>query len=156
MGILNRAKDLLTIKPIRLGVNRDIRKMAKAVANAVPTQESQKVIISFNASTRITGLSLNAAFAMLTGWSLRLQGARVVDFVCQRGMPRCVLGTDNNDITKLPPCQNCLAQSGAIYDRSTMVPMGFSHNDELVTDIRNADVPSLTKFQYQGIPLVEL
>jgi hypothetical protein len=31
-------------------------------------------VLIFNASTRLTGMSLNAAYALLTQWSLRLSG----------------------------------------------------------------------------------
>ncbi len=85
-------------------VNRDVRRMANAVSKAAPKPDNNKIVVSFNASTRIAGLSLNAAFAMLTGWSLRLQGVKVVNFVCQRGMTRCVLGTDQTDVRKVQPC----------------------------------------------------
>lgn len=156
MSIVERAKDLLRVQPVRLGVNREIRQMAKAVAKASPDPDDRKIVVSFNASTRITGLSLNAAFAMLVGWSLRLQGARVANFVCQRGMTRCVLGTDNNDVLKLPPCQKCLIQSAAIYDRSDLVWMGFYPSPELVKDIHNADLATMRDFVYEELPLGEL
>ena len=97
----------------RKAIDADILRTAKAVAKASP-KTGGKQIVSFNASTRITGLSLNAAFAMLTGWSLRLQGVEVINFVCQRGMTRCVLGTDQNDVKKLPPCRQCVKQSAAV------------------------------------------
>ena len=103
MNLLNRASDRFKLHQSRKAIDADILRMAKAVAKASPKTDGKR-IVSFNASTRITGLSLNAAFAMLTGWSLRLQGVEVINFVCQRGMTRCVLGTDQNDvkITALP------------------------------------------------------
>ena len=98
--------------------------MGKAVARKAPQPDEKQTILAFNASTRITGLSLNAAFAMLTGWSLRMQGARVINFVCQFGMSRCVMGTDRNDVYQVMPCQQCLAQSSAIYHRSNVSKIG--------------------------------
>jgi len=137
-------------------VNRDVRRMAKAVAKAAPKPDNNKIVVSFNASTRIAGLSLNAAFAMLTGWSLRLQGVKVVNFVCQRGMTRCVLGTDQTDVRKVPPCQKCLNQSGAIYSKSNLRKMDFYPTSDIAKSLQNLDLAKLRHFSYDGIPLGEL
>jgi hypothetical protein len=153
MTFVERAREFIRVQPIRLKVNRDIRRMAKAVSRAAPEADDRKMVISFNASTRIVGLSLNAAFAMLTGWSLRLQGARVAHYVCQRGMTRCVLGTDRDDVMRFPPCQKCLVQTAAIYDRSDLLWMGFYPSDALAKSLMDADVPTLKAFEYEGIPL---
>jgi len=156
MDLLQKVRQYARNQSIRLGVNADIRKMAKAVTKAAPAPDDRKVVVSFNASTRITGLSLNAAFAMLTGWSLRLQGVRVANFVCQRGMTRCVLGTDQNDVRRLPPCQKCLIQSAAIYDRSDSIWMDFYSSTELAKDLQSLSLSELRDFNYEGIPLGEL
>ncbi len=50
-------------------------------------------MIFFNASTRLVGMSLNAAFQQTAAWALRLAGTPVIHFVCQAGLSRCVLGT---------------------------------------------------------------
>jgi hypothetical protein len=156
MSLLKRAHDYVTIQPIRRTINKEIRQMAKAVAKAAPKPDNKKTIISFNASTRITGLSLNAAFAMLTGWSLRLQGMRVVNFVCQRGMPRCVLGTNQNDVYQFPPCQKCLVQSSAIYDRSNLTKLDYSPSQELAQSLQGTNLRTLRNLRYEGMPLGEL
>ncbi len=146
----------MKVQPIRLGVNREIRKMAKAVARAAPRPDDKKTVISFNASTRITGLSLNAAFAMLTGWSLRLQGVRLANFVCQRGMTRCVLGTNREEVLKIPPCEKCLVQSAAIYDRSNVIWMTYFDSEKLVQALQDTKLRTLCSFTFEGIPLGEL
>lgn len=156
MNLLKRAREFLKEQPVRMGINGEIRRMAKEVARAAPDPDDRKIVVSFNASTRITGLSLNAAFAMLTGWSLRLQGVRVANFVCQRGMTRCVMGTDINDVFKPPPCQKCLNQSAPIYDRSNLVWMGYFPSEELAKNLQNADLSVMQNFHYEGIPLGEL
>jgi len=156
MKLIERATDFLQTQPVRLGVNADIRKMAKAVAKAAPKPDDRKIVVSFNASTRITGLSLNAAFAMLTGWSLRLQGVRVAHFTCKRGMTRCVLGTDNNDVRRLPPCQQCVMQSAAIYDRSDVIWMDFYNTTDFAKSLQSTNLAELRNFEYEGIPLGEL
>ena len=130
--------------------------MARAVAKAAPKPDPNKTIISFNASTRISGLSLNAAFAMITGWSLRLQGARVIHFVCQRGMTRCVMGTDQTDVYQIPPCQKCLAQSAAIYDRSKISKMIYFASEELAKSLQDTTLSNLRHLRYEDIPLGDL
>jgi len=130
--------------------------MARRVAKAEPDSDDGKIVISFNASTRIQGLSLNAAFAMLTGWSLRLQGVRVANFVCQRGMTRCVLGTDQDNIRRMPPCAQCLTQSSAIYKKSDLIWMDFYPSTDLAESLQNTDLSTLQRFRYEGIPLGEL
>ncbi|MGD9094085.1 MAG: hypothetical protein PVF74_14650, partial [Anaerolineales bacterium] len=60
---------------------RRIADLARQVAvHAIPDPKQPGVVV-FNASTRLTGLSLNAAFSLLTGWSLRLAGVQVIHFV---------------------------------------------------------------------------
>lgn len=130
--------------------------MAQAVAKTAPKPDPNKTIISFNASTRISGLSLNAAFAMLTGWSLRLQGARVIHFVCQRGMTRCVMGTDQTDVYQVPPCQKCLAQSAVIYDRSKISKMIYFASEELAKSLQDTTLSKLSHLRYDDIPLGDL
>ncbi|MDI9566096.1 MAG: hypothetical protein QM230_04630, partial [Chloroflexota bacterium] len=111
MTFFQLSQEFLANRSLRRKVNQDIRQMATRVAKAAPKPDETKTILLFNASTRISGLSLNAAFAMLTGWSLRMQGVRVINFVCHQGMPRCVQGTDRTDVYRLPPCNQCLTQS---------------------------------------------
>jgi hypothetical protein len=130
MSLFKHTQEHLAFRSLRREINQDIRKMAKRVAKAAPKPDDGKTILSFNASTRITGLSLNAAFAMLTGWSLRMQGAGD-QFCVPSGMSRCVMGTNQTDVYQVPPCQKCLAQSRVIYDRSRVSKMIFSSSEEL-------------------------
>ena len=148
--------DFLREQPLRWKINRDIKSMAKMVAKAAPEPDDKRVVVSFNASTRLQGLSLNAAFAMLTGWSLRLQGVRVANFVCQRGMTRCVLGTDQDNIRRMPPCAKCLVQSTAIYNKSDLIWMDFYQSTDLAKSLQETDLAALSQFKYEGIPLGEL
>lgn len=156
MNVLNKIRDHLSLRRLRNEINADILRIAKAVAKASPKTEGGKRIVSFNASTRITGLSLNAAYAMLIGWSLRLQGVKVINFVCQRGMSRCVLGTVQDDVTKFPPCQQCIAQSAVIYNHANNVRCEFYPSPELAKTLQNTDLSTLMRFKYEGLPLGEL
>jgi hypothetical protein len=64
-----------------------------------------KPIAFFNASTRLGGFSQNAAFSLLSSWSLQLSSIPVVHFACESGMSRCVLGTNIDDVSQAPPCK---------------------------------------------------
>jgi hypothetical protein len=94
-------------------------------------------------------MSLNAAFSMLTGWSLRLQNVPVVHFVCQAGMIRCVLGTDRTDPSKTPPCKACVAQSRWFYSSSLVIPFNYSPNENLVELLRGLSLDGLMAFEFQ-------
>jgi hypothetical protein len=156
MTLTERAKDLLQVRPARRAINREIQRMAAQVAQAAPVADGSKTIISFNASTRITGLSLNAAFALLTGWSLRLQGVRLVNFVCERGMQRCVLGTRTDDVLKAPPCAQCIKQSDAIYAGSEVVALENHVDADLAAAINALSLAELQELTYENIPLGQL
>lgn len=153
MSLTSRIENSLREKRLRPGINRHIRRMAEVVAKAAPPSDPQQLVISFNASTRITGLSLNAAFAMLTGWSLRLQGVEARSFVCQRGMTQCVLGTNKDDIYTLPPCRRCLKQSETNYDRSAPIWLMPKNYPDLAKAVQDLEISALTQFQYEDIPL---
>lgn len=156
MNLSNKAKEFLWERPQRMRINQEIKQLARDVARAAPEVDDQKNVVSFNASTRITGVSVNAAFAMLTGWSLRLQGVRVVNFVCKRGMPRCVLGTDQDNIYQLPPCQKCLTQSSAIYHKSEVSWLDYYPSEDLAKLLQGTDLEALKKFRFETIPLGQL
>lgn len=156
MNFVNYAKKQFQKQGSQRDANAAIRKMARAVNKAAPKPDPKKTIISFNASTRITGLSLNAAFAMLTGWSLRLQGAEVINFVCHWGMPRCVLGTNPKDVFQNPPCRQCLAQSSAIYEKSRVNKFDFYPGEDLAKRLQNTDLAALRHFRYEDMPLGDL
>jgi hypothetical protein len=156
MKIFSNTRAHLSEHASRRQINKNIHQMAKAIAKHAPKPDKNQTIISFNASTRITGLSLNAAFAMLAGWSLRLQGVQLINFVCQRGMSRCVLGTNQEYVYQLPPCQQCLAQSAAIYDRSEISKLVYFANEELARLLQDTTVAKLRHLRYEDIPLGEL
>ncbi len=86
-------------------------RMARQVASHVPGDQGRLPVVFFNASTRIRGLSQNAAFSLLASWAVRLSGVRVVHFICWSGMSRCVLGTDQDAPEKAMPCKMCTRQS---------------------------------------------
>jgi hypothetical protein len=105
---------------LRLGwqrrqINRQVRALTHQVQAVKPAPAAGvRPVVLFNASTRLTGISLNAGFSLLTRLGLELAGVPAVQFACRGGMSRCVLGTDRNDPAKAPPCRACIAQTRAL------------------------------------------
>jgi hypothetical protein len=135
--------------------NRQILKMAIDIDLNSPVPEGEPVVF-FNASTRLSGLSLNAAFALLSSWSLRLTGVPVVYYYCQRGMPLCVLGTNNNEVKTPPPCAECINQSGVLYSGGEAAAFDQPVDSELEEKLNHIPVLELATFRYHNVPLGEL
>lgn len=142
---------------VRQRNDRQMAHMASRVAaNAAP--ETGGPVVMFNASTRITGYSQNAAYHMLASWALRLQGVKVVHFVCQAGMTRCPLGTDRDNFAAKPPCSACQAQSFHMYPQpgtANAMLRGFEvyKDDRLEEKMARLNLPQLTAFTFEGMPL---
>ena len=85
----------------RANDRRFVALASRVAANAL--EKTAGPVIFFDASTRLTGTSLNAAFAALSAWSLELKGVRVIHFVCQQGLAPCVFGTKRNALHQNPP-----------------------------------------------------
>jgi hypothetical protein len=124
-------------------------RMARHVAAHIPKTSTAQPVVFFNASTRITGLSQNAAFTLLTSWSLRLSGVPVRYFVCQSGMSHCVLGTDRENYRKAPPCKACLRQSRRLYTGGEVYWFPYAPDPELVAALKGLSVDELCVFEYK-------
>jgi hypothetical protein len=138
----------LRLKVSSLQQRRLIARLARQVAERANIESEQRPVVIFNASTRLTGLSLNAAFALLTGWSLRLAGVPVVHFVCQSGMQPCVLGTDREEYTTPPPCTSCIAQSQRLYQGADVRTFQYQPDPRLEKALQGMNVEQLSGFTY--------
>jgi hypothetical protein len=127
-------------------LNREVSANAESAANQAP-------VIFFNASTRLMGLSLNAAYNLIASWAVRLSGVPVVNFVCERGMTRCVLGTNRDDPAQLPPCSGCIAQSRAVYAHSERQAFHFEPDAEIAQAVEGLTLERLMTFTFQDVPL---
>jgi Capsule polysaccharide biosynthesis protein len=125
-----------------------IQRMARQVAEQAQPQPDRPPIVAFNASTRLTGLSLNAAFQLLTTWGLRLAGFPVVQFVCQSGLSRCVLGTDRDDFSNPPPCQPCIAQSQRLFSGAQAAWFSYQPDAALGEALEGLSIDQLSQFKY--------
>lgn len=132
--------------------NQQIKKLSLDVQNHQPTP-NQAPVIFFNASTRLQGMSLNAAYSLLTSWSLRLQGIPVVHFVCNYGMPHCMLGSVLSDPLDSPPCEKCVQQSQHLFQNSDVVWFSQTPDQFLINQLSGLSVEQLSMFEYQNVPL---
>ncbi len=131
----------------RRKVNLTFRHYARLVKASAQPDAQNKPVAFFNASTRLTGVSLNAAFSLLTAWALRLQNVPVAQFVCQAGMSRCVLGTDRNNLSKAPPCQKCITQSQWLYTDARVTPFVYQKDTRLASKLQDLSLEQLMAFE---------
>ena len=135
-------------------------RLARSVAAHSVEDGILKPVIFFNASTRIRGHSLNAAFSLLASWAVRLHGVPVIHFVCQSGMSRCLQGTDQDNIYQSMPCQRCLSQSKANFNNSNASFFNYTRDPLLAEALTGMDIQALMRFEYPfengKIPLGEL
>ena len=135
---------------------RRIGRLARSVKNTKKTGQSSPPVIFFNASTRLQGLSLNAAFSLLSSFGVQLAATPVVHWVCKGGLARCVLGTNNQDVHRLPPCSQCIKNSKSLFNAQNTVWFEYSASPELDEAIQDLSLSQLIEFCYQGCPLGEL
>lgn len=129
--------------------------LARAVA-AAEHAAAHKPVVLFNASTRLGHLSQNAAFALLAAWGLRLEGVPILQFVCNAGMSRCVLGTDPDDASQAPPCAACVAQSRRMYAGAQTHWFGYESDAELRARVQSLGLQDLLAVEHGGLPLGQL
>ncbi|HTX78188.1 MAG TPA: hypothetical protein VMC62_00900, partial [Longilinea sp.] len=84
---------------------------------------------------------------------LRLQGVRVVHFVCDEGMGRCVLGTDRDNMETLPPCKACRSQSHQLFANSEVHWFNYQPDPQIEALVEGKTLGELQQLQYQGIDL---
>ncbi|HSM25546.1 MAG TPA: hypothetical protein VK856_11840, partial [Anaerolineaceae bacterium] len=107
-------------------------------------------------STRLQGMSLNAGFALLTKWSLQLQGVPTIQFVCHSGMNHCMLGSILNNPLDAPPCSICVRQSRRMYTQSEIDWFQYEPSSELKEKVENLNIQQLSTYEYENIPIGQL
>lgn len=133
-----------------------IQKIARQVADVAQPGSVHKPVIFFNASTRLSGLSLNAAFSLISAWSLRLAGVPVIHFVCQKGMSRCVLGTNRDHVQQNLPCEKCLRHSKAEYDRANTYWFKYQEEESLKGMLVGLNIDMMMRLSFQDLPIGEI
>jgi hypothetical protein len=154
--LVTRASRSMRRRWSRARGNTHIRRLNRQIELNTEARPGERPVVFFNASTRLSGVSLNAAYNLITSWAVRLSGVPVVNFVCHRGMSHCVLGTSREDPTILPPCAECIAQSRAVYAHQASHPFAFEENQPLLRMLGSLSVPEMMVFEHQGAPLGQL
>lgn len=157
-SITSKITKRFSLSTQRLKNNRSILQLVRQVHSNTPLHElashisrdsTLRPVAFFNASTRLTGVSLNAAFSLLASLGLQVSGVPVVRFACKQGMSLCVLGTDRNVPSKLPPCKACIAQSRVLFSDSLVIPFSYKIDPELTRTINNLPLEELSRFEIQ-------
>lgn len=155
VSLFSRASSRLRKMKARGDNNRQIKAMAAEIVRRQP-QENHAPVIFFNASTRLSGLSLNAAYSLLASWTLRLNGTPVIHFACRSGLAHCVLGTKREQPSALPPCKECIFQTKQILSGGKVVWFEMQSDLNLEKQLQGLSLQDFQKFEYQGIPLGRL
>lgn len=135
--------------------DRRLAEQVKAVARNEAAPVTRPVIL-FNASTRLVGLSQNAAFSLIAGWALRLAGTPVVHFLCNAGLRPCVLGTNREKVDAPPPCKGCITQTHTAYTGAVERWFEFQADSSLQQALTTLNLSQLRAFEFQGLPLGEM
>ncbi|NMC53123.1 MAG: hypothetical protein GYA48_05765 [Chloroflexi bacterium] len=154
--MINRIRNKARRVWLRREMTNSLRVRARAVAETRPSPADPRPVVVFNASTRLGGLSLNAAFSLISSWGLQMAGARVIHFACGAGMSRCVLGTNKDDPAQPPPCKDCVAQSKANTTAAEARWFEWSTDAALENRMAGLSVDALAELEYQGLALGEL
>ena len=129
-----------------------LARLTQAVSEHAHPQAGMAPVVILNASARLTGLSLNAAFSLLTNWSLRLSGVPVIEFVCQAGLLPCVLGTNRQDYAQPPPCASCQAQSRRLFAGGMVHGFQYRAEPGLEAALTGLSVPELCAYEHTPAP----
>ena len=117
------------------------------------TMNDQSPVIFFNASTRLSGLSQNAGFSLITSLALRKNKIPVYHFVCNRGLRPCVLGTNKEDLSKAPPCRECIRTSRLVLGKKNIHFFSYKIDEEISRETKNLDLGQLISYVHKDIQL---
>jgi hypothetical protein len=152
--MINKLKRSIGYRYTRLRQNARIRAIAAEVAQDYKKNgqgNPKNPVLLFNASTRLIGVSQNAAFSLLTHWALKERGIPAVQLVCRAGLQPCVLGTTPEAPDKQPPCARCMRLSDAVYSQLDIRNLVFLPLDGLVFD--GLTVQQLAEVQHGNFPV---
>jgi len=155
MDIFNRILRRLK-REINLQSNRaQIWRIKRSISVKSLTSDKAPVVF-FNASTRLSGLSQNAGFSLITSLALRKNKVPIYHFVCNRGLRPCVLGTDKMDPTKPSPCRECLRTSRLVFGETNVNYFSYNVDQEISRKIKNLNLDQLVTYVHKNIPVGKL
>jgi hypothetical protein len=150
--LINRLKRVYQ----RLILNSRVRQLTGKIAAHSKPDQQKKAVVFFNASARLEGLNLNAAFSLISSWGVQLAGRKVYHFDCRSGMSRCVLGAGLGDPRTPPPCRGCIRDTARFTRGGTPVWFDYHEDGRLREITAGKSVGDLEHLEYQGRPLGQL
>ncbi len=132
--------------------SRRIRSLRDAISTNSFKSNSSPVIF-FNASTRLSGLSQNAGFSLISSLAMQAKGIPVIYLVCRKGLSHCVLGTDKDRPQTPPPCTECIRTSKMVFDNADIHSFKYSRDSVLDEHLSNLNLNELLEFEEEGFPL---
>lgn len=129
-----------------------IGQLSRKLSQHAKPRPENPTIAFFNASTRLSGVSLNAAFAYLAASSLQLAGYPVVYFACGAGMTHCVLGTNPDSPTSPPPCRACQVRSERLFAHAPVFWFRSARDDSLSRELRRLSLADLSTYEKRLSP----
>ena len=155
MDIFNRIIRRLQ-REFNLQFNRTrVWQITRSITDELTISDQLPVII-FNASTRLSGLSQNAGFSLITSLALRKNKIPTHHFVCYRGLQPCVLGTNKKDLSKAPPCRECMRTSKLVLGKKNIHYFYFKIDEEINQETKNLNLGQLVTYIHKNIPLGKL
>ncbi len=133
--------------------NQRLNHLEEAVNRRARLDPTARPVVFFNASTRLMGLSQNAAFQLVASWGMRLANVPTIHFACQAGLSRCVLAAAQDGPQALPPCSTCIAQTRAILAHSRTHWFIYRPDPRLEAALNSLSVPEMADFAWEGMPL---
>jgi hypothetical protein len=127
-----------------------LKRLARQVQAHAPRGKTLPTVVVFNASSRLSALSQNAAFTLLAALGLKLGGYRIVQFACQAGMFPCVLGTNRRDYYSTPPCETCIAQTRRLTQAFETHWFRYQPDSALAKQLKELDIEALSEFDYSS------
>lgn len=128
----------------------------RQITNKAHPKPEKPTVAFFEASTRLSGISLNAAFAYLAACGIQLAESPVVYFACQAGMSRCVLGTKYDDPYQPPPCHSCISQSQRLFAHAPSIWFSYEEDESLKRVLENLNLDELSRFEYPAVKSLNL
>jgi len=146
--LINRFRRELNLVRNQIRVHSIIRQIQKT-----GKEPNHQPVLFFNASTRLSGLSQNAGFSLITSLALQAAGIPVYYLVCKQGLSKCVLGTDRDNPQIKPPCAECWRTSKKIFPAQKMRFFSFKCPDGVYEQIKSLGLNDLLNFQYEEMPV---
>lgn len=128
-------------------------RLSSQIEKTIPVSNDQRPVVFFNASTRLGGVSQNAAYSRIASLGLRAQGIPVIHFFCHAGLQRCILGSNRDNFDQNPPCQKCIHQSDTLFIGGKVLPFEFDPDENLISQLADLPVSKLFDFKFHDLPL---